>query len=812
MKPFLPLFLALVLPVAAHATGAVSISSGGLTLELKEAPALNTPKTVTLTRSGDTSAAVDVTVTATPTFLTPVSAAVAVLECRPDAVSAWKPLYWGGSLTATIPAGAADATFQIRSRNNEAYEVRVGGVLMISQLSGAATGVGEGQMLSIEDDDTDLSLWFSPMAFPEGSGTTPVLHQIQVTASRPVALTGPLPIFMTVFGGASGVGADEFSDFRVPFGMGPQGLLPYGNTFSVGIEIVPDTVWEGNETFFIQSMMWHTGSINVGPQTMFTITDDEDPVVASVSVSPSSVTEGGPGTTSPMTFTIALNQPAPVEVGVALNITGTAQAGVDYNATDTGTGWVTIPQGEVSRTIVLPVTGDSIPEADETLEVTIAPLNGLAPFKSPAIGTATAQGTILNDDGQRTLVVQATSPTVVEGGVASLSLTLSNIVGISPVSPRPSVIYTVNAPAGTTVSPSSGLVRFISGSPQYIAITIGNDTVPEPDAEVSITFTDPSGLVVTQATVPLCTVVDDDRYTLSVSSPSVLEGHAGGSSVLAFNVSIPIPALDDLVFQYATAPGTAGAGDFTAASGTATIPAGQTMAVVAVMVTGDAAVEPDETLQLSVSSSDPFATPGSFSGTGTILHDDFAGLPVPGPTLVTEAQGSQELLAWFAVKMPAHPFPVTCTVTTRDGTAVAGIDYQSVNGSLTFAQGETQKWVAVRVTPGTAAESTEQFFLDVLHQDSGTVRSSACTIERLSIAQFWQIIPGLYAVRFPTGLGQRYIVYESPVIDGTWTPTSSILTGTGFPVTQTLFSEAPKSFYRVELAPPLPPGTAAVGP
>ena len=74
--------------------------------------------------------------------------------------------------------------------------------------------------------------------------------------------------------------------------------------------------------------------------------------------------------------------------------------------------------------------------------------------------------------------------------------------------------------------------------------------------------------------------------------------------------------------DYATADGTATAGsDYTAVSGTASFPVGETAVVVTVPVLGDTVEEGDETLTLSLSNA--VGAPIAFGqGRGTIRNDD----------------------------------------------------------------------------------------------------------------------------------------------------------------------------------------------
>src|SRR3712207_2892019 len=85
---------------------------------------------------------------------------------------------------------------------------------------------------------------------------------------------------------------------------------------------------------------------------------------------------------------------------------------------------------------------------------------------------------------------------------------------------------------------------------------------------------------------------------LSVADASVLEGAAGAAASLTFTVTLSAPApTGGVQVNYATRNGTAAAAsDYTSTAGTLSFAAGETTKTVTVQVTGDATVEPDETL------------------------------------------------------------------------------------------------------------------------------------------------------------------------------------------------------------------------
>ena len=120
-----------------------------------------------------------------------------------------------------------------------------------------------------------------------------------------------------------------------------------------------------------------------------------------------------------------------------------------------------------------------------------------------------------------------------------------------------------------------------------------------------------------------------DLPVISLSNKSINEGDASTID-MAFTVSLNKASNVDVDVAYTTANGTATAGsDYQAASGTLTIPAGSTSAVITVSLNGDTDVEPDETFTLTLANPTG-ATLGVANATGTIVNDDTqAGVNTP---------------------------------------------------------------------------------------------------------------------------------------------------------------------------------------
>jgi len=113
-------------------------------------------------------------------------------------------------------------------------------------------------------------------------------------------------------------------------------------------------------------------------------------VFPTVSIAPASVPEGSGGGATNLNFTVTLSAASTANVTVSYATSdGTALSASDYTAT---TATLTIPAGQTTGTITVLVNADTSFEPNETLTLALSnPTNA-------TLGTATATGTILNDD------------------------------------------------------------------------------------------------------------------------------------------------------------------------------------------------------------------------------------------------------------------------------------------------------------------------------------------------------------------------------------------------------------------------------
>jgi len=195
----------------------------------------------------------------------------------------------------------------------------------------------------------------------------------------------------------------------------------------------------------------------------------------------------------------------------------------------------------------------------------------------------------------------------------------------------------------------SGTLLIPAGSTSSsIPVSIVPDDIIENDETFSITLSNPSSGIITQANA-VGTIVNDDFLYVSVSNASISEGNTGQTPTLTFNVSLNNSFTTDVTVDYRTFDVTAtSASDYIAAMGTLTIPAGDTSVAIPVTVTGDDVYESNETMTLKLSNPSNPAILDQETGIGTLLNDDPA--PAPPPSSGGGGGGSMGLL--FAGLLP----------------------------------------------------------------------------------------------------------------------------------------------------------------
>jgi subtilisin family serine protease len=206
-----------------------------------------------------------------------------------------------------------------------------------------------------------------------------------------------------------------------------------------------------------------------------------------ISISGRTVAEGN-SSTMPLAFTVTLSAAAAEIVTVNYaTANGTATAGSDYVAQS---GTVSFAPGEVSKTIVIDVVGDTTFEPNETFTVVLS-----APSANSRVQTGTATGTITNDDQQPTPTLAIASVSQLENsGVFVFTVSLSQAL-----STRVTVRFATSNGTATggkngDFTSTSGTLTFNPGhTTQTISVAVRNDAVVESNETFFVDLSRASG-------------------------------------------------------------------------------------------------------------------------------------------------------------------------------------------------------------------------------------------------------------------------------------------------------------------------------
>ena len=441
------------------------------------------------------------------------------------------------------------------------------------------------------------------------------------------------------------------------------------------------------------------------PEALGTITDDEDPPTARVSDA-----EGEEG--EALEFTVTLSEASGRQVSIAYATAGgTATAGSDFDA---ATGSVVFAAGQTAATVTVPTLADDVVEAHERFQVLLSAPDGAL------LGDAVGIGTIVDASARRLRVSDATAG---EGGVLSFEVSFEQQ---SPSARTVTVDYATadgTATAGADYTAAAGTARIAAGqTAATVAVSALQDRLDEPAEQFRLVLSDPTGATLAVAEAVGSIADDDPLPRLRIDDPEATEND---DDSVTFTVTLSEASGRDVTVEYATADSSPAAGwaaagaDYTAATGTLAIEAGDTEATIDVALLDDSDAEDPETLRLQLS--DPAnALLGDAVGVATILDDDaLPQIVVDDAAGVLESSGAS---ATFRVHLSrSAAADVTVEYATADGTAEAGADYTADTGTLTIAAGDTEATIDVALLDDALTEQTETLQLLLSNPSSNAV-------------------------------------------------------------------------------------------
>jgi Ca2+-binding RTX toxin-like protein len=348
-----------------------------------------------------------------------------------------------------------------------------------------------------------------------------------------------------------------------------------GNTSAAGVASAAggnDTVvFTGNKADYTVEVITftdHAGNAHKGVRVTDTVTgrDGSDAVIdvanfkfadgtftfnqvvppPTVSVSDASITEGDSGTAN-ASFTISLSYAAldPITISYSTS-NGTAGAG-DFTST---TGSVTIPAGQLTATVSVPVVGDTTFEATETFNLNLTSANN-----GVVITDGTGIGTITDNDVAPTLSIVGGQVTEGDAGTKTITFTVNQ----SAVSGTDTTVHwaTANGTASNASDYAAGAGDLTIAAGQTSAtftVTVNGDTAIESNEAFTVALSAPVNATIATGTAT-GTIVNDDLnivYSAARQNGAVFPGGLGN---LAVGMVSSNPGTNTLAVTSATGPG-----------------------------------------------------------------------------------------------------------------------------------------------------------------------------------------------------------------------------------------------------------------
>ncbi|MCE5228214.1 hypothetical protein LLG95_01275, partial [bacterium] len=506
--------------------------------------------------------------------------------------------------SVTFNAGQIERQIDLTILEDTAIEPDETVVLTLTGATNANLGDRSVHTLTIVDDDCPAVSFLAPTATAQESSGT-----VNCTLALSDPISKSVTVQYSVGGNATGSGVD-FDSLS-----GIATFAPNETQKSIPVHIIDDTAVELDETIVLTL----TGAVNATPlgTTQHTLViQDNDPPIVGFSSAASSVGEGGGTARVAVTLSARTNR----TVTVTYSTGGTAQGGgVDFT---TPGGTVVFNPTETTRYIDLPIIDDGEIEPAETVVLTLTGAAG------GVIGTP-SQHTLTIDDNDTPVVVFSDffSTANENAGWTTITLQLSH-AAYQPVD----VYYSAGGTAqggGVDYDTPPGVVTFAPlETVKRIPIHLIDDALAEADKGLVFTINSSANATIGSPSQHTLIIYDDDQQT-----SRAIVSFATGQSTVAEDDGIATVTLhltrrpgdtSTVTAHYAVSGTAAGGGiDFSLPTGNAvTFESGATTRSIVVTILNDALFEPDETVQLTLTSADNGAPGGIVQHTLTIIDDD----------------------------------------------------------------------------------------------------------------------------------------------------------------------------------------------
>ena len=417
---------------------------------------------------------------------------------------------------------------------------------------------------------------------------------------------------------------------------------------------------------------------------------------------------------------VTLNAPTSIDSVINYHTqSGSATQDKDF---ENSSGKITISANSDSGVISVSILADTETESDETFRVIIDSVDGGA--KLPVGQSQLSSEITIGSTSFPLLSIQNVA--LIEGDAGNKNLIFK--VNLSTVSALP-VSFTVKtvdktASAGFDYQAINAAIKTIPVGTQSleISVSIVGDKAAESDETFKVELSKISNAVFDSGSEILTTtgtIIDDDKPIIRIEDVHVTEGNAGIHDE-KIKVTLSATAALPVTIHYTLLDGTAKAGeDFVGTEEDLIIPAGAKEGYISVSIQGDTIPEAaqDFHIQLSSSINAQFLNAAAtIQNTVTIDSDDADKLPIVSTTKNLAIDEGDSDITNFPITLNLSS-PATDMLTVHYETlaidAIAGSDFISTSGTVTFLAGDVSKVINISVYGDPDPESDEDFILSL---------------------------------------------------------------------------------------------------
>ncbi len=594
-----------------------------------------------------------------------------------------------------IPSGQTTATLEIAVTDDFQLENNETVIVRLDPPTNAKLGSPNRQVLTIIDNDQTPppTVSFRTAALTVGESVGSVSLDVFLSAASDAPITVPL----TVSGTATPNTDFTISPNQITFAAGQISA-------SIIVNVIDDTAIEGNETVIV-TLGTPTGAL-LGeiPTKTLTISDDDKAPPPKINIVNSAirVEEGN----KVVIVTVSLSEPTETFVEVPFTITGTATTLKDYASLTDRVGFAA---GQVLRSFKLHIFEDNLAEEEETMIVTLGTpnLGELGDVTSTTI-------TIVDNDlvGDYPKVSFSTSQMMVSESnplvwvTATLSILAPEVIKVP-------ITVTSTATDGSDYVLSQRMLVFERGSSTAaLPIEIVNDDQIESTENIVLTILPPEGLNLGENPTQTISIFDNDSplpNQPSVGFSTTAQSVNEDDGTISVAVVLTSPSDHDVLIPF-VATGTARNGhDFTISASPLLIAAGRTSGTIVVNVIDDKAVDPDETVSITLQTPTGATLGNSITHTITIVDSDspLPSKPTVNLTEVTRTVSEGDGAITVSVKLSKPSEDVVLVPFRVYGSAIQGSDFTIASNAFTIAPGETTASVTINLIDDTIFEGVE---------------------------------------------------------------------------------------------------------